>query len=286
MIPKIIHKLWFSIGNGAQVPEKYNSNVQSWKMNHTENEGWRHVLWNEEMALELLRNHYPWFVNYFQSYKSAIYKIDSIRYFILHHYGGVYVDQDVVCHKSIRPLVEKYNVFLVPTPNSHLLKTPSNFVMASVSGHPFFKYVIEKLPLIHQSWFHWKDSLSATMFMAGPGLLTVSLLEYNWTENSKTYPVTVLPLESFTCESGLIKNSKLRGLISGNSISRDSNSGNFFEGEIEDTCYGHHQFAKSYGVNKKILYDVFRALFVIVIVLLLVFAFNKLRCNFSIIRKQ
>ena len=44
------------------------------------------------MAEELVRAHYPWFWETFQSYDMEVKKADAARVFILHCYGGLYLD--------------------------------------------------------------------------------------------------------------------------------------------------------------------------------------------------
>lgn len=39
---------------------------------------------------------YPWFLDTFDGYPFPIQRADAIRYFVLAHYGGVYLDLDDV----------------------------------------------------------------------------------------------------------------------------------------------------------------------------------------------
>jgi mannosyltransferase OCH1-like enzyme len=39
---------------------------------------------------------YPWFLETWDNYRFPIQRADSIRYFILAHHGGIYVDLDNV----------------------------------------------------------------------------------------------------------------------------------------------------------------------------------------------
>jgi inositol phosphorylceramide mannosyltransferase catalytic subunit len=45
---------------------------------------------------DLLTNEYPWFVETWDHYRFPIQRADSIRYFILAHHGGIYIDLDNV----------------------------------------------------------------------------------------------------------------------------------------------------------------------------------------------
>jgi hypothetical protein len=44
---------------------------------------------------------YPWFLETFDGYPYPIQRADAIRYFVLHHFGGIYIDlDDVRIHES------------------------------------------------------------------------------------------------------------------------------------------------------------------------------------------
>jgi inositol phosphorylceramide mannosyltransferase catalytic subunit len=45
---------------------------------------------------EFIAKEYPWFLETFDGYKYPIQRADSIRYFVLVHYGGIYIDLDDV----------------------------------------------------------------------------------------------------------------------------------------------------------------------------------------------
>jgi mannosyltransferase OCH1-like enzyme len=55
-----------------------------------------HQLWTNVSSRDLLVKEYPWFVKTWDSYRFPIQRADSIRYFILVHYGGIYIDLDNV----------------------------------------------------------------------------------------------------------------------------------------------------------------------------------------------
>jgi mannosyltransferase OCH1-like enzyme len=46
------------------------------------------------MTLTVAR--YPWFLETFDGYVYPIQRADAIRYFVLHHFGGIYIDLDDV----------------------------------------------------------------------------------------------------------------------------------------------------------------------------------------------
>ena len=48
------------------------------------------------MSRELIATEYPWFLTTFDNYTQPIQRADAIRYFVLSHYGGIYIDLDDV----------------------------------------------------------------------------------------------------------------------------------------------------------------------------------------------
>lgn len=46
---------------------------------------------------------YPWFLETFDSYPYPIQRADAIRYFVLHHFGGIYIDLDDVRALALPP---------------------------------------------------------------------------------------------------------------------------------------------------------------------------------------
>lgn len=53
-------------------------------------------MWTNEKSREFIAEEYPWFLDTFDGYKYPIQRADSIRYFVLAHYGGIYLDLDDV----------------------------------------------------------------------------------------------------------------------------------------------------------------------------------------------
>lgn len=81
------------------------------------------------------------FLPTFDGYPYNIQRADVIRYFVLHHYGGVYLDLDIGCRAPIDPL-------LLHTPAMLPVTKPvgiSNDLMASEPRGPFMDSVIHNL---------------------------------------------------------------------------------------------------------------------------------------------
>ena len=64
------------------------------------------MLWTDESAHQFMETHYPSFLQMYDSYKYNIQRADSIRYFLLHHFGGIYMDLDIGCRRRIDSLIQ------------------------------------------------------------------------------------------------------------------------------------------------------------------------------------
>ena len=104
-IPPIIHFIWFenlyettdvtSIPSmGSNAPHRCQKVNPDFTVN----------VWNSSAARDLLEEHYPWFVETYDSYEHPIQRVDAIKYFVLYHYGGFYLDLDISCRRSLAPL--------------------------------------------------------------------------------------------------------------------------------------------------------------------------------------
>lgn len=165
-IPRIIHFVWFRIGNGpANPPEKYQNMINTWSKF---NPGWKVIVWNEEKTLELLKRDYPTYVEMFEKYKRDIFRIDAARYFILHKYGGFYSDCDITCHANIENL---RNHKVVLSVDKYTKTVNNNHFMGAVPSSPFFSQCIQNLQLASKLQIK-EPSYVATFSVAGPFYLT------------------------------------------------------------------------------------------------------------------
>ncbi|HEY9078016.1 MAG TPA: glycosyltransferase [Anaerolineaceae bacterium] len=151
-IPKILHQTW----KDDRIPEDLRQYQQTWEKHHP---GWRYILWTDIDNRELIRQHYSWFLPIFDAYPEPIMRVDAARYFILYHFGGMYVDLDFEAFRPLDPLLEGKQVVLGLEPESHLKsrfaiernlqQIVCNAWMASVPGHPFWEHVFKKLVEYH-----------------------------------------------------------------------------------------------------------------------------------------
>lgn len=163
LIPKIIHQTYKT----EDIPEHWKEGRQKCLDLHPD---YKYILWTDEMAYEFIKEEYPWFLDTFEDYKYPIERADAIRYFILSHYGGVYIDLDDGCERKLDPLLA-FPAFLRKTSPLGV----SNDVMGSVPRHPFFLKALKSLKHYDKYWF---IPYMTIMGSTGPLFLSVIWKQY------------------------------------------------------------------------------------------------------------
>ena len=108
-----------------------------------------------------------------KSYPYNIQRADSIRYFILHHYGGAYMDLDIGCRRRVDPLLHYPNVLAKTIPVG-----VSNDLMFSERKSSFMESVIHNLQTFNHKYF---THYATVMFSTGP--MFISTIYGLWLNN-------------------------------------------------------------------------------------------------------
>ncbi|PAA51023.1 hypothetical protein BOX15_Mlig014087g2 [Macrostomum lignano] len=97
--------------------------------------------------------HYPEILATFRGYPAHLSRADAVRYMLLHKYGGIYADMDMMRLRDLAPLLnnsrelcylsqERYEITrLYWGYNSSVM----NAIMLSAPGHKFMEYVVKAL---------------------------------------------------------------------------------------------------------------------------------------------
>ncbi|MBI4128068.1 MAG: hypothetical protein HY459_03285 [Parcubacteria group bacterium] len=174
-IPKIIHQIYHPFPPRTEETIPYNrfkrAWIESWKRCHPD---WEYRLWGEEDSRELIKAYYPWFLSTYDSYDVPIKRVDAIKYFVLHAFGGLYVDLDFACLKNFEPLLGGLALafgYQTDEEESRLFRTSAigNALIGSAKGHPFWE---EVFPLLI------RHKHEAVFEATGPVLLTKIVRSY------------------------------------------------------------------------------------------------------------
>jgi mannosyltransferase OCH1-like enzyme len=148
------------------------------------------MLWDDAKVEAFLDEHYAWFVPWYRSYKADIYRADAVRYFLLYHYGGAYIDMDMECRRPLTPLLRN-RVVLTNTPGRRDFF--SNYFMMGEARHAFFAHCIDQLVPVHRSVWHLAKSYLGTMLVAGPFFLTRCYKSYVVDNSARERDIYTLP---------------------------------------------------------------------------------------------
>ena len=208
-IPKVIHQTWKS----SEIPAELGLLQESWKIHHPD---WTYRLWTDEDNRQFLQAYYPWFLKTYDSYQDHICRVDAVRYFILMHYGGVFIDLDFECLRSLNELLLAREVVIGLEPPEHVdlaqpqirgltrILCPS--LMASQPGHPFFQFLCQRLA----KTCHYPGVLDAT----GPFFLTRAYEGYSSQDLIYLVPYPLLyPATKFDCWEGKLNQTEFRQKI-------------------------------------------------------------------------
>jgi len=135
--PKILHQIYLTAVGTPEDPTTGASLTQARQSCRALHPHWRHNLWTNANATTFITTHYPSILPHYTSYAQTIQRTNILRYLLLHHYGGVYLDLDITCLAPLDGLLSLPFVspaaFPVGVNNAFLLSKP---------GHRFWEGVI------------------------------------------------------------------------------------------------------------------------------------------------
>lgn len=194
-IPRIIHQVWES--ENDIIPDYFKLFSQTWK---EFNPDWIYRLWSKKTIENFFKNFYPDFFDFYSGYRYDVQRWDAIRYFILYHFGGLYADMDYECLESVDNLLENKQCCFGMEPESHSKVFSLDFVignsfMATVPNHPFFKTVIDYLPVATSNA---RDKMRYVLETTGPHMLTHVYGNYSAKEDIYLIPQELIaPLDIY-----------------------------------------------------------------------------------------
>jgi len=171
LVPPNLHHILLGRPRSS-APENWNTSMDSCIKLHPKEAGWRHFFWDDEKAESFMADNYLWFLPTFLSYPHLIQRADSLRYFILFHYGGIFMDLDLMCKRALGPLRRFPSVTINASPAG----VSNGFIMAE-ARHPFFAQLIENLAIYDLNWFG--SSYASIMFSTGPMFLSAEHLRHS-----------------------------------------------------------------------------------------------------------
>jgi hypothetical protein len=103
VVPKILHQIFHNWKNASDntLPEDWANMRQ---MCIDRNPDWEFKMWNAENSQTFIEDTFPWFLSTYIGYRYAIQRVDTMRYFAIRYFGGIYLDLDnVSCSLCMAP---------------------------------------------------------------------------------------------------------------------------------------------------------------------------------------
>lgn len=101
MIPKIIHQTWRDKNLPPIIYKLVSENIRFFKSN-----GYEFMFWTDEMILKLIADEYPNFYNIYKMARTGVQKGDIARILLVYHYGGIYIDLDVLVLRDFSEILD------------------------------------------------------------------------------------------------------------------------------------------------------------------------------------
>jgi len=151
MIPKIIHQTW----NDDPLPQilKY---IRDENIKLLKDKGYEFILWTDEMILKLINDNYPNFYKIYNSARTGVQRGDIARLMIVYHYGGIYIDLDILLLKDIDNIIDfskdRFNISLEPSEQTKMLYNTDFYIcnafFASNKNNKFLHKLLFTIPKI------------------------------------------------------------------------------------------------------------------------------------------
>ena len=143
-IPHIIHQVYEDIKGPS---ESLLELTKTWKEFHP---NWAYRFWQKESIEDFINANFPYFISVYRNYPFNVQRWDAIRYLLLYHYGGLYVDIDYECLANFDLLLQNADCCMGLEPYHHALEhhrtlIVGNALMASTSAHRYFELIIEDM---------------------------------------------------------------------------------------------------------------------------------------------
>jgi mannosyltransferase OCH1-like enzyme len=169
-----LHQIWHAV-HFPEPPENYRQGARSFQEKHP---GWLYKFWDDQASRSFIASNYRWFLPTYMGYSHWAKRVDALRYFLLHYFGGVYVDMDAECWKNIEPMLADFG--FVGCSNYRWPGEVGNGFLAAAPGHLLLGKIIHELPLTAK-----KNIFDST----GPAFLSKQIDGFaNATGDVKIYP--------------------------------------------------------------------------------------------------
>ncbi|UJR11725.1 hypothetical protein I4U23_015906 [Adineta vaga] len=151
-IPRLIHQTYKTY----DIPPVWNRSVQS--IIETNFQDFQYYRWtHEEMRLFVQKYEPKFYRKVYINYKYEMQRIDSFRYVLMYHLGGIYIDMDNGSNYPLKSVLrtmealDPYSPYLALFPSEDTFGLQTDFLI-STSNHPLFKQMISNLDSFNHNY--------------------------------------------------------------------------------------------------------------------------------------
>jgi inositol phosphorylceramide mannosyltransferase catalytic subunit len=130
LIPRIFHQIW--IGPDP-LPDEFLAYQDTWRSRHPD---WELRFWTDANLPDGLRR-----PESYEQLRSPVERADILRLEVVWRFGGVYVDADFECLRSIEPLIGDADFFIGRAKPGRV----NNALFGAVAGHPILAHALDEL---------------------------------------------------------------------------------------------------------------------------------------------
>ncbi len=188
-VPQIFHQIWLGT---KPIPRIFQHFTKTWIHNHPQ---WSYQFWDDNNSAAFVTKKYSHLIPLFDSLPYLIQKVDILKYCILNEFGGVYIDMDYECIKSIDGLLTHANCIGLE-PQSHVQYSQFSFFlgnafMATTARSVFCQAILErcaqKVPAL-SSGYKEMSKYNYVMETTGPALVNDVYRELNNVDTIRLLP--------------------------------------------------------------------------------------------------
>ena len=200
MIPKIIHQTWFD--NNKTLPTIFDKMIQESKKI---NQNFEFKLWTDDNIEEFLSNNYKELYEIYSKNILGVQKSDLARLAIIHYYGGIYIDLDILLLKNLNDLFDfnKNLLYISYEPNEqtkyvwNIENYICNAFFACNKNNIIIQNIINNIIILYNTYgeiiFNKFNIFGSNLYMKIFELSDKSL--YSIIETNKIFPISDIKLE-------------------------------------------------------------------------------------------
>ena len=214
MIPKIVHQTWKTDSLPSIFQAIYNNNKET-------NPNFEFKLWHDTPGTtdieQFMKTEYKELYDIFNKCKYGVQKADISRIVLLYHYGGVYIDLDILTLKKLDELIDFdsdfFYVSMEPKEQTKMLYQKDNMVcnafFATPAKHPVMQKALEQIVRI---WKNNGDQIMNKFNIFGTDIISYAMTcstdiysQCKIINRDLIYPINDPKLEQLECSEKTIK---------------------------------------------------------------------------------